>query len=209
MGDTLTLTNLSKKFSRQWIFRDVSITANEGDAIAITGYNGSGKSTLIQIIAGYITPTDGVIEYIIKGRKANPENFYKHISLAAPYLELIEEFTLKEMISFYGKFKSYPGDQDTERIIEAAGLPVASHKPLKHFSSGMKQRVKLTLALMADVSVVLLDEPHSNLDQNGIGWFTQLINAFKKDKILFISSNRMEEETVICNKFIKIENYKK
>jgi ABC-type multidrug transport system ATPase subunit len=207
--NTLTLTNLSKKFSQQWIFRDISIQANEGDAVAITGFNGSGKSTLIQIIAGYISPTNGEVDYLIKGKKSNPGDFYQHISLATPYLELIEEFTLKEMISFYRKFKPFPDNLDTEKIIETTGLGFSSGKPIKYFSSGMKQRVKLTLALMADASCALLDEPLSNLDQNGVNWFAGLINDYKKNKILFISSNRTEEETGICNKFITIEDYKK
>jgi ABC-type multidrug transport system ATPase subunit len=207
--NAVTGKGISKKFLRQSIFSNIAFDAQQGDAIAITGYNGSGKSTLLQIIAGYISPSAGSVEHIFNGKKINPDHLYLYISFAAPYLELIEEFTLPEMISFYTKFKTLSDAIPISRIIEVSQPGFLMHKQIKYYSSGMKQRVKLALALMTDVPYVLLDEPLSNLDQNGMEWFRKLMIQNKGNKIIFISSNRVEEETGFCNKFINLEDYKK
>ena len=207
--NAVTGKGISKKFSRQNIFSNISFDAHQGDVIAITGYNGSGKSTLLQIIAGYISPSGGSIEHIFNGKKINSDNLYQYISFAAPYLELIEEFALPEMISFYTKFKAVSDIISITGIIEMSQPGFSIHKQIKYYSSGMKQRVKLALALMTDVPYVLLDEPLSNLDQNGMEWFRKLMIQNKGNKIIFISSNRVQEETGFCNKFINLEDYKK
>lgn len=207
--NTILLKEVSKKFSRQTIFSNISFEAQQGDIIAITGYNGSGKSTLLQIIAGYITPAGGRVEYFFNDKKIQSEHIYQHISLAAPYSELVEEFTLSELLSFYVKFKTLSNVHSVEKILETSHLGFSKNKQIKYYSSGMKQRVKLALALMTDVPLILLDEPHSNLDQNGMEWFRKLMLHNKGNKIIFISSNRVEEETGFCNKFINLEDFKK
>jgi ABC-type multidrug transport system ATPase subunit len=207
--NTITLKGVSKKFSGQRIFSNVSFEAKQGDAIAITGYNGSGKSTLLQIIAGYISPSTGSIEHFFNDKKILPHSLYQYISLATPYLELIEEFTLGEMISFYNKFKSLTDLPSIKGIIESSHSGFERDKQIKYYSSGMKQRVKLILAMMTDVPFVMLDEPHSNLDQDGMEWFGKLLIQNKGNKIIFISSNRVQEETGICNKFIHLEDFRK
>ena len=207
--NTILLKEVGKKFSRQTIFSNISFKAQQGDIIAITGYNGSGKSTLLQIIAAYITPTQGSVEYFFNEKKIQSESIYKHISLAAPYQELIEEFTLSELLSFYTKFKTLSDVHSVTKILEISHSGFSKSKQIKYYSSGMKQRVKLTLALMTDVSFILLDEPHSNLDKEGILWFRDLLLHNRGNKIIFISSNRVEEETGFCNKFLNLEDYKK
>ncbi|MEO5571065.1 MAG: ATP-binding cassette domain-containing protein [Bacteroidia bacterium] len=207
--NTISLKEISKKFLRQTIFNNISFEAQQGDVIAITGYNGSGKSTLLQIVAGYISPTSGQVDFFFKNKKIHPDNLYQYISLAAPYLELIEEFTLAETISFYTNFKSLINERSISDEIQKDHTEFSMGKQIKFYSSGMKQRVKLALALMTDVPFVLLDEPHSNLDQKGIIWFNDLLAQNKDDKIIFISSNRVREETGFCNKFINLEDYKK
>lgn len=207
--NAITLSGISKKFSRQSIFSNISFEAKQGDSVAITGYNGSGKSTLLQIIAGYISPSAGNVEHFYNNKKILADNIYQYISLATPYLDLIEEFTLAEMISFYCKFKPLNDVNSIVKIIESSHSGFAIDKQIKYYSSGMKQRVKLTLTMMSDVPYVLLDEPHSNLDEDGVEWFSKLMNQNRVNKIIFISSNRVKEETGFCNKFINLEDYKK
>lgn len=206
--NSITLSNISKKFSGQWIFKDVNVKFQQGDIVAITGYNGSGKSTFLQILAGYVTPSGGSLDFIVEDKKLHEDDLYKHIALCAPYLDLIEEMTLVELISFYLTFKSIQDQLPAAEIINITQLEHTADRQIKNFSSGMKQRVKLALALLSDVPFVLLDEPVSNLDQQGLEWYLQLVNQCKKDKILFISSNRVKDETQMCNKLLNIENYK-
>lgn len=204
----ISLLQVSKKFSGQWIFKNVSFEALQGDAVTITGYNGSGKSTLLQIIAGYITPNEGTTEWFLGNQRIDGDNIYKHISFAAPYLDLMEELTLYEQVSFYQKFKPFVNNLSVSEIIETAELKNSSNKPLKYFSSGMKQRVKLALAFTSSVPFILLDEPLSNLDRHGFAWYKKMMGQYKDGKILFISSNRQLEETEYCNKSLNIEDFK-
>lgn len=203
----IVFKNITKKYSGQLIFRNVNFEIRENEIAALTGYNGSGKSTLLQIIAGYVTPDSGTAEYFFKKRKIIDDELYKYISFAAPYSDLIEDFTLKEMITFYLHFKKLSCLPSLPEIMDIMQIS-AQDKKIKFFSSGMKQRVKIALALLSNVSLTILDEPLSNLDQNGIKWYQKLLNQNKMNKIIFISSNRIKEEIEFYDLHINIEDYK-
>ncbi|MEO7801051.1 MAG: ABC transporter ATP-binding protein [Ginsengibacter sp.] len=185
----ISLQNVGKRYNRDWIFRHFSYQFIKGSSYAITGPNGSGKSTLLKIIAGATTHNEGHINY----DNVTPEHVYKHISLAAPYLEVIEEMTLREFFEFHERFKSWlPGFTLTD-ICKTVNLENATNKQIRNFSSGMKQRVKLAIALLSNVQVVLLDEPTTNLDSEGIHLYKQLIKSYSNERLLIISSNTSEE----------------
>jgi ABC-type multidrug transport system ATPase subunit len=205
----IILEGIGKKFGRQQIFSGISFSISGGEHMAIIGYNGSGKSTLLQLIAGYITPSQGNIKYIIKEKQIQDDQYNRHISYSAPYLELIEEYTLSEMIDFYFSFKYLSRDIIKSSIPEMAELGHAKHKQVKFFSSGMKQRLKLILAILSDVPFVFLDEPVSNLDKPGIKWYREMIRLYAADKILLISSNEVKDEMEFCSRILRIEDYKK
>src|SRR5690606_8438251 len=150
----------------------------QGNSYAILGANGSGKSTLLQVISGSLSPSEGNIIYRNQEQPVDPEQIFQQLSLAAPYLEFIVELTLTELISFHFKFKPFLAGYDAVKIIELLGFEKSKNKLLKYFSSGMKQRVKLALAFCSDTPVLLLDEPTSNLDTEGIAWYHTLISRF-------------------------------
>ena len=197
----ITLTNTGKRFNREWIFRHCNYEFVSGKTYAITGPNGSGKSTLLQVIAGALMHNEGSVNY-----SASTEiNVHHHISIAAPYLELIEEMTAKEMLEFHAQFK--PLSLPVEKILEAVGLSNASNKQLRNFSSGMKQRLKLAQAFFSDTPVLLLDEPTTNLDAEGIDLYLQLIKDHTKGRLVIVSSND-KQEYAFCEEVIAIGNYK-
>ncbi|MGZ5280838.1 MAG: ABC transporter ATP-binding protein [Bacteroidia bacterium] len=202
----LHLQNIGKKFERNWIFRQVNYTFKTGGKYAILGSNGSGKSTLLQLVSGYLSQTEGDVFYIRDGKKILPANFYKHLSLATPYLDLPEELSLLELLHFHAKFKTphLPVDE----IVGKLYLEKDRHKAIKDFSSGMRQRVRLGLSIFYTSDIVLLDEPTTHLDVKGIEWYLQIIKEFTSDKCLIISSNQPEEYS-FCDESIHIEDYKK
>jgi ABC-type multidrug transport system ATPase subunit len=206
--NSIRLNNVSKKFGRQEIFSGISEEITGSSHLAIIGYNGSGKSTLLQILAGYITPSTGHLTYQVNGREIPTENISSYISFSAPYLDLIEEFTALETIEFYRTFKRIGPAYTNSWILETAMLGNAMHKQVRFFSSGMKQRLKLMLALISDVEFVFLDEPVSNLDKPGIAWYREIAGIYGNGKILIISSNELKEEMDFCNKVLRIEDYK-
>ena len=146
----IVLENIGRHFNREWIFKSINYTFETTQSYAILGANGSGKSTLVQLIAGSLSPSVGKISCYLNSEILDNEDLFRHISLAAPYLELIEEFTLEESIHFHFQFKNYLPNLDAKAIIELLDLKKSAHKTLKYFSSGMKQRVKLALAFCSD-----------------------------------------------------------
>lgn len=203
----IVLEDIGRRFNREWIFQHLDYRFSAGRSYAVLGPNGSGKSTLLQVIASSLTPSAGNIRYVSGEERIEPDDCYRHLAIAAPYLELIEEFTLMEQIKFHFSFKEYLADYNPEAIIELTGLGAAVDRPLRYFSSGMKQRIKLALACCSDSPVVLLDEPTSNLDLAGTEWYLNLVEATKAGRLFIICSNQ-EKEYGFCEAAIQVTDYK-
>ncbi len=201
------LENAAKRFQYEWIFRDLSFTFSAGSRTALTGNNGSGKSTLLRCIAGQTPLTHGSIQFK-KGNNPIPtHSHYRQISISAPYLELPEEFTLTEFLQFHFNFKSYKEGYDLSSVIEAMYLENAKNKNLINFSSGMKQRLKLGICVFSDAPLLLLDEPTTNLDKQGIAWYIETITRETKGRTLIIASNE-PREFGFCEEQLDLQNYK-
>ncbi len=203
----INLTNLGKRYNREWIFKNLNFQFDEGRHYAITGPNGSGKSTLLQIISGSAIHNEGSISYHQPDKEIVPEKIFQKISFAAPYLELVEEMTLVEFFSFHHKMKGWLSSINTTGIIHILGLEKAAHKQIRYYSSGMKQRVKLAQAIFSDVPAVLLDEPLTNLDDEGISLYQSLINDYCKNRLVIISSNDKKEYS-FCDEIVDMRKYK-
>jgi len=202
------LDGIGKKFNTEWIFRNLSLEIRSGETTAILGRNGSGKSTLLQIIAGNIHPTAGKIRYESQGRDIPDELIFRELAMAAPYLEIIEDFTLDEMLDFHFSFKSYLPGINALKVKDILDLKVRKSKVIRQYSSGMKQRVKLALAFFSDVQMLLLDEPLMNLDRAGMEWYLQLVKEYAGKRTLIICSNQHDQESGFAAKIISIEDYK-
>ncbi|MCS6823146.1 MAG: ATP-binding cassette domain-containing protein [Cytophagaceae bacterium] len=196
--------HLGKKFGHHWIFKNLNIEFKTGEHTAIIGPNGSGKSTLLQIIARTEAATIGNISYMLNNTSIPTEHLYKYISIAAPYIDLIEEFTLSECVKFHFKFKkSRAGISFAEFISDVLDMKKDSAKTIKFFSSGMKQKLKLALALYSDTPVLLLDEPTTNLDQNNIQWYRDEIEKCANNKLIIVCSN-IPHEYFFCSHIVNL-----
>lgn len=204
----IQLDQIGKKFNTEWIFRNVTFSFEENSASAILGRNGSGKSTLLQVIAGNLHPSSGKVIYTHNGQIIRDEEIFRHLSMVAPYLELIEDFTLKEMLEFHFSFKHYLPSHDISTVTGLLGFPSMKHKQIRQFSSGMKQRVKLVLAILSDVPMILLDEPTMNLDKTGIDWYLELVNTFAGNRTIIICSNLHQTESAFASRSLQIEDFK-
>jgi ABC-type multidrug transport system, ATPase component len=205
----ISLINAGKRFNRDWIFRNIHFEFTAGVSYAITGPNGSGKSTLLQVVGGAMIMSEGSMKYEVGSMKYEipVDEAFKYVSIAAPYLELIEEMTVTEFLDFHKQFKPLLPGVEVKAIIEAVGLKQASHKQIRYYSSGMKQRVKLAQAIFSDVPCVLLDEPCTNLDAEGIALYHRLINDHCTNRLVIVSSND-EQEYRFCTEKISITNFK-
>lgn len=200
----LLVTACGKKYRGKWVFRNLNIAIEPGLQFAITGKNGSGKSTLIKILAGYTKPSEGTVEWFDDQKIIPPDKLFQHISIVAPYIEAVEEFTLPELIKFQSKFKTFKDSLTTSEVIEIAKLQDSQNKPLQQYSSGMKQRAMLTLAMLSTSKLVLLDEPCANLDKEARVWYADLLGKFGMDKTVVVASNHNPEEYPKANGVISI-----
>lgn len=204
----IALSSLGKKFEREWIFRNVNHVFDTGSATVILGANGSGKSTLLQVISGYVIPTEGTITNVLDGKNVAQENVHNGFAFASPYIELMEEFTFRECVQFQGKFKSWKSGLTVKQVIELSGLMHASDKQIRNYSSGMKQRAKLALAILSETPALLLDEPCSNLDGHAQEWYATLINDFRDNRTVIVCSNQVKEEYFFCDQWLEMGHFK-
>lgn len=202
----INLDNCGRRYNQDWIFRNFSYTFIAGEKYALLGPNGSGKSTLLSVLLSHISPSEGKVNYS-RSKEISADSIYKYISFTAPYVDLIEEFTLLETVEFHFKFKNCHPSIEQSFIIDELGLGRSKNKPLKYFSSGMKQRTKLALAFCTDTPMLLLDEPTANLDTQGIDWYQNLAERFVNDRLFIVASNE-PREVVMCQKSVNILSLK-
>lgn len=204
----IQLQSAGKKFQKQWVFRNLELQIKGSEKLAITGLNGSGKSTLLQIISGFQSLNEGSIQFSLDGNTVPIDQWYHQISYAAPYIDLPEEYNIQELLSFYGSFKPFQNELSIPEVIDIMQLGNSNQKAIKHFSSGMKQRLKLSMAILSNAPVLLLDEPLSNLDKNGHTWYQEVIEKYAKQKTIIVCSNHIEEEIIFCTSKIDIHDFK-
>ncbi len=192
---------IHKKFRQEWIFKNLNFTFESGKSYAITGHNGAGKSTLLKTLAQYSLPNKGSVEF-----EGMTDYIHQQISFAAPYSELIEEFTLDELIVFLVKLNYLDTRWDYDSFTEFINLHPSRDKFIKNYSSGMRQKVKLGMALASDRPILCLDEPTSNLDEEAKKWFYQAIES-QRHKLLLIASNELAEIN-LCTEKLAMADYK-
>jgi len=185
----IVASDISKRYGYQWIIKDFNHRFLSSEICGISGSNGSGKSTLIKILSGFLTSTSGRIDVKVNDFICKPDKLFQHVSLAAPYTDLINEYSLEENFAFHARFKTMYDHLDFKTFESKIQLKGHSQKTLQHFSSGMKQKIQLSLALMSNTPILLLDEPTSFLDNNAKKWFSELLAEYGRDRLIVIASN--------------------
>jgi ABC-type multidrug transport system ATPase subunit len=205
---SITLNQIGKKYGREWIFRNITASIAHSSRTVILGGNGSGKSTLLQIIAGYITPNEGQISFAWNGADLDEETVPARVSFASPYLQLPEDMTLTELTDHLSASKPFAGGIGAAELARIISLKEDAHKLIRQYSSGMKQRLKLGLAILADTPLLLLDEPASNLDSGAIAWYHEMIELYGANRTIVVCSNAVTAEYAFCTAEFDIRRYK-
>lgn len=204
---TISLNQVGKRYQQHWVFKGLDYTFEAGKQYAILGANGSGKSTLLRILAGMQNANKGTIDYNLNNTKLNPDKLFSHVSFCAPGMDIIEEMSLKEFLIFHFTFKQIIKGFTVDKIIEAMGLQKVSHKFIHDFSSGMKQRVKLAQAFFTEAPFLLLDEPCSNLDLQGVATYQDWLKQYAVNRLVIIASNDEREYEGVSD-LISMQDYK-
>lgn len=206
----VNLLEVGKRFRTEWIFRNLTHRFEPATRTAILGPNGSGKSTLMKILSGHLTPSKGEIRFFLNenSQPIDPGEVWRQVSYAAPYIELIEEFTLTEAIEFHGRFKPFLEKMEPADLINLLGFQKNRQKEIRFFSSGMKQRLRLALAVCSRTPLLLLDEPTTNLDLEGIEWYKSLVEKFGQGRTVIIASND-PTDVDFCDNQLSISEFKR
>lgn len=209
---SLKCENLEKRFLSKIIFSGVNFTLNTGSSIAVTGRNGSGKSTLLKIISNLIKQNKGKIILTVSGKDITDEKRYEHLGMIAPYINLYDELTAFENLEFFYGLKcedkgaKYKLDY-ISALFEKINLYNRRNDLVKNYSSGMKQRLKLGFAILNEPLLLLMDEPRTNLDREGIDLVYSVAEAQKSRGILIIATNE-SEDTRLCSETLNVESHK-
>jgi heme exporter protein A len=204
----LTLENLVKYFGRRLVFSEINCVFTSGNAYGISGPNGSGKSTLVKIVANIISPTRGKVIHQLDNEIIIPEKLHDSIGFVAPYLFLYDEFTAEENLFHFSNIRGIKYDKErAEILLRKLNLFDRKDDIVRGFSSGMKQRLKFIFALLHRPRCIILDEPTSNLDNDGKDSVYELIREEAKSNLVIIASNE-ESDLKLCKETINIENYK-
>ncbi len=210
---SLKCSSLEKSFLNKVIFKNVTLDIKEGDSIAVTGRNGSGKSTLLKVLANLIKPNKGKIEIFDNGKEVIPDKVHLYLGMIAPYINLYDELSAYENLEFFFDLKCKNGTYKDKKerikyLLDKINLYSRRNDDVKNYSSGMKQRVKLAFAIINDPKILLLDEPRTNLDVEGIDLVYKVAEEQIKNGILILATNE-PEDTRLCQRIISIEDYKK
>jgi ABC-type multidrug transport system ATPase subunit len=195
----IEVSNLGKSFNHQRIFHNLTYTFQNGQSYSILGPNGSGKSTLLKILSGFMHASRGTITYKDYDKVIDPDSWYKYQLIAAPYMELPEELTLREFLRFHYKFKKLSKGYKLEDVINKCGLHGKEEVQIINFSSGMKQRLKLAIGMYSNQEILLMDEPVTNLDEAGVDWYLREIKGILPEKLVIIASNTLIEHDFCQN----------
>lgn len=197
------LIDIAKRFNKEWIFKGVNLTLESGKIYGLTGANGSGKTTLLSIISHFVAPTEGELKYDL-GTKLD---LRKSISVASPAISLLEEMTVQEAIEFHAHYKPFRNSYSVNDVFAMLGFEKHKNKLLRELSTGMKQRVKLVLAILSQSEILLLDEPGSNLDDAGFVFWKDLLSKNAAGRIVVIASND-QQDLEICSERIEMQRWK-
>lgn len=200
MGEVhLEACGLKKTFNRRTIFFDISFRLTMHDGLGVTGRNGSGKSTLLKIIAGILSPTSGEIELRNNGNKVDNFSYHENVGFVAPYLQLYEEFSAWENLNIFRKIRGRNISHDyLNNLLNRVSLLDWKNHLVRTYSSGMKQRLKYACALLHEPSVLLLDEPATNLDAEGVQMVHDLMKEQIEKGILVVAANGTQD-LLFCN----------
>ena len=192
---TLKSENITKIYNRKTIFRNVSFVVTEGTAFAVTGKNGSGKSTLVKILCGVLSPTKGSVTLSVDEQSVLYPDYYPHIGLVSPYLNMYEEFSAEENLQFIKKIRGLDSNADAfaVELLKEFGIYEHRKKEVRNYSSGMKQRLKYCAALLHEPPLLVLDEPASNLDEYGIEAVRNRMKLQKQKGVLLFATNDKDD----------------
>ena len=204
----IEVKNVTKRYGKFYAVRNINFEVKEGEIVGFLGRNGAGKSTTMNMITGFIEPTEGQI--IVNGFDIDrkPKKVKELIGYMPEGVPLYSDLTVKEFISYMADLKLLKHKDKksaVKKAIEETGLEKVQNKLTKNLSRGYKQRVSLAGAIVGDPKILILDEPTVGLDPKQVIEIRELIKSFRKNHTVILSSHILSEVSQICERVIIID----
>ena len=199
----ITLDRVSKRFGREWVLRELTQQYRSGGIYGIEGRNGSGKSTLLRLLAAQLSPSRGTITFTLAGDPLPVAEAYRFVSWTGPYLEVVEELTVGELLAFHFGLKPLAAGLTVEGVLDRIELRAFRRRTLQDCSSGMRQRVLLATGLYAATPLLLLDEPTVTLDRSAADWFLSELTRYATDRLVVVASND-RRDLALCGSVLSL-----
>lgn len=205
---SLHVKQLSKYFGKNLVWQNISIDHERG-VLGIEGPNGSGKSTLLKCLSGLLSPSSGTVTWENCGQQLEIQSVKHNIGYAAPYISLYRELSIIENLQFLSKLrKTNIKDGQLDRLLERVELAQSSDKPFGNLSTGQQQRARLAAALFTNPPVLMLDEPGSNLDEQGRSLVSDIVSGAREEKKLVILASNNPDELALCDRTYSVRQEK-
>jgi ABC-type multidrug transport system ATPase subunit len=202
----LSADNIAKNYGKKRVLNGISFR-HQATVLGIAGSNGSGKSTLLKIISGLLKPTSGMIQWKINNDTLPPKDIIPHIGFSAPYIQLYEELTVKENLRFLVELQKNSAIEDINDLMSRFEIKKLQYSLYGNLSTGQQQRVKLASAVIKNPSILIMDEPGSNLDLKGKSLIKNLVQTFRDNGKMVIIASNLQDELNLCDHTIDLNNF--
>jgi heme ABC exporter ATP-binding subunit CcmA len=203
----LRITSLAKQYGNNIVFSDLSFRVSSS-VIGIAGTNGSGKSTLLKCISGLLKPTAGHVQWSIDNQEVEKKDLRKTAGFVAPYVQLYEELTVRENLTFILRLRQAENSTTIEDLLEELDARYFSESHFGELSTGQQQRIKLAAALIHKPRILILDEPGSNLDEKGKHTVKDVVDRHRKDQFLVLLASNQKQELDLCDNILDLNQRK-
>jgi ABC-type multidrug transport system ATPase subunit len=208
LPSAIEISRLSKSFDSNRALRGIDLRVRQGETLAVFGPNGAGKTTLIKLLATLLSPSSGTIRINGLAIKERPAEIRREIGVVLGHTFLYPGLTALENLVFYGRMFDVPNPKSrAEEAAERMGISHRLHDKTGSLSRGMQQRLSIARALLHQPSILLLDEPETGLDQQGISLLWQALRSREKRTIVHTSHN-LEMGLATCDRFIIMDRGK-
>lgn len=200
----IAIEGLNKTIGEKTILRNISLQVNKGETLGILGPNGAGKSTILKIIGGLMKPTSGTVEINGHKLKDNPMEIKRKIGFLAHNSYLYDYFSPLENLIFFGKLYNLDNcEVKAKELIREVGLTYFMHEPVRSFSRGMIQRLAIARAIIHDPEILVLDEPHTGLDQQAVKLLNNVILKMKeKGSTILMVTHDFAQTVETCDRIV-------
>jgi len=204
----IEIRNITKNYGNYYAVRNISFEVKDGEIVGFLCRNGAGKTTTMNMITGFIEPTDG--EIIVDGYNIEdrPNKVKSMIGYMPEGVPLYNELTVREFVSYMADLKKVKRKEKkalVDEAIKVTGLETVQNKLTKNLSRGYKQRVSLAGTIVSKPKLLILDEPTVGLDPKQVVEIRELIKSFGKDHTVLLSSHILSEVSQICEKVVIID----